>query len=102
MTLCIDIDGTWDQDADFFQLVANLAQFRNHTVLIVTGRDQPAEKLARLGIADRWPVIVSRSLLKEEAVRKAGYEDHLVWIDDMPGMIQRTKILGEPEDDGKL
>lgn len=40
MTIAFDIDGTWDRDDEKW------------TVVIVTGREQPADKLGRLGLLD--------------------------------------------------
>lgn len=100
MTIAFDIDGTWSLDPQLFDDVANMFRDEKWTVIIVTGREHPPEKLDRLGIHG-WPIVVSGPLLKEEAALKAGYKVD-VWVDDMPGMIQRTAILGEPKNDAAL
>jgi hypothetical protein len=92
MTIAFDIDGTWDRDPTFWTWVYNLMPKFDHTAIFVTGREQPPEKLRRLRIPENAIVIVSGPLLKEEAAARAGYKVD-VWIDDMPGMIQRTAIL---------
>ena len=99
MTIAFDIDGTWDRDPDLFYDVATMFSTRGHEVIIVTGRDQPLNKLLRLLLrgnhpsAAEWPILVSGPILKEQAALKAGYKVD-VWCDDMPGMIQECKILG--------
>jgi hypothetical protein len=111
MTIAFDIDGTWDRDPSMWLDCADKMTDAGHTIIFVTGRTQPPDKLQRLGItrdffykaAGRkdFPVIVSGPLFKEEAALKAGYKVS-VWIDDAPGMIQRTAILEAPKDDSKL
>ena len=98
MTIAIDIDGTWDRDPDLFFDFAWLAKNRGHTVIIVTGRQQPQEKLDRLYLS-RAPVaeiIVSGGELKEDVCKRLGIKVD-VWIDDMPGMVQRCCILEDGE-----
>lgn len=92
LTVAFDIDGTWTLDPQLFNDIADMFIDERWTVIIVTGRDHSPEKLTRLGLS-RWPIVVSGPLLKEEAARQAGYKVN-VWIDDMPGMIQRCQILG--------
>lgn len=98
MTIAFDIDGTWSLDPRSFVHVAATFGRAGWTVIIVTGSHQPKEKLDRLFIP-AYPIIVSGSLMKEEAARRAGYKVD-VWVDDMPGMIQNCKVLqgmeGEP------
>ena len=91
LTIAIDIDGTWSLDPRLFRRIAVQFKEAGWNVIIVTGSQQPAEKLARLWL-DPFIIIVSGPLLKEEAARKAGYKVD-VWIDDMPGMIQNCRIL---------
>lgn len=96
MTIAFDIDGTWDRDPQLFIDVASMFRDEKWTVVIVTGREQPADKIGRLGLLD-FPIVVSGPLLKEHAALKAGYKVD-VWVDDMPGVIQDCKIL-QPSDD---
>jgi len=92
MTIAFDIDGTWDRDCQMWLALYWCARKNGHTCIFVTGREQPADKLARLHIPESAPIIVSGPLLKGAAAARAGYHVD-VWIDDMPGMIQDTKIL---------
>lgn len=96
MTIAFDIDGTWTLDPLLFVRAACLFSESGWTVIIVTGREQPLDKLQRLRLAGPvcsfWPVIVSGTLLKSEAANNAGYTVD-VWVDDMPGMIEQTRIL---------
>lgn len=92
LTIAFDIDGTWTLSPRLFFEVAHTFKAAGWQVIIVTGREQPHEKIKTLGILG-LPVIVSGPLLKEEAAKKAGYAVH-VWVDDMPGMIQNCRILG--------
>ena len=98
MTIAIDIDLTWDRDPDLFFDFVWMARNRGHTVIIVTGREQPQEKLDRLYLS-RAPVaeiLVSGGELKEEFCRKRGIKVD-IWIEDMPGMVQRCPILEDGE-----
>ncbi len=97
LTVAIDIDGTWTLDPQLFDDIANMFQEEGWTVIIVTGREQPKEKITQLGLYG-WPIIVSGELLKQDAALKAGYNVN-VWIDNEPGTIQQCKILtGELDD----
>lgn len=100
MTIAFDIDGTWSLEPRLFRSVADSFTAAGWSVIIATGRQQPPDKLIALHLSC-FPIIVSGPLLKEEAARRAGYKVD-VWVDDMPGMIQRTAIIGEPADDSKL
>lgn len=91
LTIAFDIDGTWSLDPVLFVKVASLFVLSGWRVIVVTGSNQPKNKLDRLMI--EFPVIVSGPLMKEEAASRAGYTVN-VWVDDMPGMIQNCRILG--------
>ena len=98
MTIAIDIDGTWDRDPELFFTFAQSAWARGHTVIVVTGRQQPQEKLDRLMLS-RAPIdelLVSGDELKDAFCRRIGIKVD-VWIDNEPGKIQRCNIL----EDGK-
>lgn len=97
MTIAFDIDGTITLDPDTFHRVMNEFRHAGWAVIIVTGAQQPPEKIHRLKLDD-LPIIVSNGQLKEAAAREAGYIVD-VWVDDMPGMIQDCKILGNDIDD---
>lgn len=92
LTIAFDIDGTWTLSPGLFFEVAYTFKAGGWQVIVVTGREQPHEKLRSLGLLG-LPVLVSGPLLKEEAAKKAGYNVN-VWVDDMPGMIQNCRILG--------
>jgi len=92
LTVAFDIDGTWTLAPKLFFEIAGMFMAAGWQVIVVTGREQPREKLKSLGLLG-LPLVVSGRLLKEEAVRNAGHMVS-VWIDDMPGMIQDCRILG--------
>lgn len=93
LVVAIDIDGTWTLNPRLFFQIAGMFTLAGWEVIIVTGSQQPKEKLERLSL-QYYHVIVSGSLLKEEAARRAGYKVD-VWIDDMPGMIQNCRIIAD-------
>jgi len=92
MTFSLDIDGCWSEDPRCFLSMTHLLRSYGHEVIIVTGREQPMDKLQRLNIPLDIRIIVSGPKTKEQAALDAGYRVQ-VWVDDMPGMIQNTKIL---------
>lgn len=93
MTFSLDIDGCWSEDPRCFLSMTHLLRSYGHEVIIVTGREQPMDKLQRLNIPLDIKIIVSGSKTKEQAALDAGYKVS-VWVDDMPGVIQNIKILG--------
>lgn len=98
MTIAFDIDGTISLDPDTFYRVIREFRMAGWTTIIVTGAEQPPEKLKRLKIdSDDLPIIVSAGMFKEQSARKAGYKVD-VWVDDMPGVIQETLILKDGVD----
>jgi|JI8StandDraft_1071087.scaffolds.fasta_scaffold39741_3 hypothetical protein len=111
MTIAFDIDGCWSLDPQLFSDIASMFADDGHTVIIVTGRDQPREKLERLGLfigthfegnhITLYPIIVSGSRFKEHAALDAGYNVD-IWIDNEPGTIQPTKILDTTSNDDEL
>lgn len=90
-TIAFDIDGTWTLDPPLFVQIAWTFKGAGWDVIIVTGREQPHEKIKSLGLLG-LPIVVSNGLFKEEAARIGGYEVN-VWVDDMPGMVQECRIL---------
>lgn len=96
-TISFDIDGCWSLHPSLFYAVACAFQAAQWRVVIITGSEQPHDKLERMFLLD-FPIIVSGPLFKEQAARNAGYSVD-VWVDDMPGMIQECRILaGETKD----
>jgi hypothetical protein len=100
--LAIDIDGTWTADPERFILLWGL--FTNPLfkeswrVIIVTGSEQPQEKLTRLGVPPLVQVITcAPGQFKRDAALAAGY-DVTVWMDDQPGTIEPQRKLSEPND----
>lgn len=93
MTKAYDIDGTWTLAPDLYRQEWDRRIACGWTCIIVTGREQPKDKLERLRIPSDAVIIVSGPDTKEFAALKAGYRVD-VWEDDMPGMIQNTRILG--------
>ena len=99
MTIAFDIDGTITIDPDTFYRVMREFRMSGWITIVVTGSEQPLEKLMRLKIFyDEIPVIVSNGELKERAALKAGYKVD-VWVDDMPGTIQECAIIKPAVDD---
>ena len=97
LIVAFDIDGTWSLDPPTWRKIYDLMHDGRWMPIIVTGSHQPEDKLRRLLVPVDAIIIVSGPLLKEEAARRAGYKV-AVWIDDMPGMIQHCRILGDDLD----
>lgn len=93
-TIAFDIDGTWTTHPLFWSNFFWKAKQEGFQCIIVTGSEQPKDKLDRLFIPDDAVIIVSEKEFKEKAALKAGYQVD-IWIDDMPGTIQETKILND-------
>ena len=91
MTIAFDVDGTWGTDPWTFAAVAAMFAKRNWTVIVVTGAEQPADKLERLRLTD-YHIVYALGILKRDAARAAGYSVN-VWVDDMPGTIEPCRIL---------
>ena len=97
MTIAFDIDGTWTLAPRLFRATAELFRTHGWTAIIVTGAVQSQDKMDRLRFPRAMPIVFCNGKLKEQAAREAGYKVD-VWVDDMPGTIQETKILaGEVE-----
>jgi glycine/D-amino acid oxidase-like deaminating enzyme len=94
-TYAVDYDGTWTTDPEAFVAFASLLRRRGHTVIIVTSRassEYEVEKACRPHVD---AIVYAGRAWKRSAARNAGYEVN-VWIDDMPEMVGRTTIIGEP------
>ena len=96
LTFAIDFDKTWTADPKAFWMISEMLESRGHEVIIATNRDKWAPDMKRHNIRCSLPIIYCGGTFKEEACRKAGYKVD-IWIDDMPGTIQRTAILADQE-----
>ena len=94
MTIAFDIDGTWGTDPNLFWAIARVFEVKGWTVIVVTGAEQPTDKLERLRLTN-YPIVYALGILKRDAARAAGYSVN-VWVDDMPGTIEPCRILADP------
>lgn len=95
MTFSLDIDGCWSEDPRCFLSLTHLLRSYGHEVIIVTGREQPMEKLQRLNIPLDIKIIISGDRTKEKAAVDAGYAV-AVWVDDAPWTISsKQQLTGE-------
>ena len=94
ITFSLDIDGTWSEDPKCFLSTLNLWRSFGHEVVIVTGREQPYDKLERLHIPCSVKIIVSGGKSKRQALTDHGYTGNIVFVDDQPGLCEDSKILG--------
>ena len=90
--VAFDIDDTWTLDPTAWRDVWDSLTESGFTCVIVTGADQPADKILRLSIPFDAPIVVAKNELKRDAARQAGYEVS-VWIDDLPGTIEPCRVL---------
>jgi len=81
----LDIDGVWSEDPKCLLAIHNIIKSFGHEVVIVTGREQPMEKLDRLGIPMSTKLIVSGNRSKRRALQDHGYVGNVVFVDDDPG-----------------
>jgi hypothetical protein len=92
VTIALDYDKTYTADPDLWSRFILDATERGHLVICVTGR-VPSQPVS---IEPPIPVVYaslnSRSGYKRHAAEAAGLKVD-VWIDDMPGMIEPTKVL---------
>ncbi len=92
MNIAIDYDGTWTRDPTLFAEFARAAMGRGHTVVLLTGRsddpDDPrwAEEVRR-EIGGLMPIVFAGNQWKREALKRAGFDGHVVFIDDNPEYI---------------
>lgn len=92
MIIAIDYDKTWTADPDLWQQFCELAEARNHTTVMVTGRKAWSDDMARSGLPRGMQIIYAGDEFKQRAAEKAGVKVD-VWIDDMPGTIQPNLLL---------
>ena len=80
MIIAIDWDKTITADPGLWNEFIDLASARNHTVIVVTGRQEHDP------VVPPWPieVIYAGSRWKIDAAKSAGFEVD-IWIDDHPG-----------------
>lgn len=99
MNIAIDYDGTWTADPFLFNAFVGLARHQGHECFIVTGRKQAEAPSHLVGeIIEGIRVICCNGRMKEEVCREQGIKID-IWIDDMPGMIQRSLYLEVDRDD---
>ncbi len=110
LIIAVDFDGTWTADPTLWRAFYDFLSLRGHVMIIATGRTQPKteeekerwrEERARQQLPSGVEVIYCGSRFKEEALRAAGWNVN-VWIDDMPGMIQECRLLGDTARDKEL
>lgn len=93
MNIAIDYDGTWSADPFLFNAFVGLARHRGHECYIVTGRKESEAPSALAGeIISGIQVICCNGRMKEDVCREQGIKID-IWIDDMPGMIQKSFYL---------
>jgi hypothetical protein len=92
MIIGIDYDNTWTADIQLWNDFYWMAKKSGHQCIIVTGRKKWSEDMHRGILPQGIEIVYAPNQFKEHAALKAGYKVD-IWIDDMPGMIQETKIL---------
>jgi hypothetical protein len=94
MILGLDFDGTWTVDPEFWNAFVELAVKRHgHKVVLVTGRKGWTEDMARYRLPPALPIVYAGlTKSKREMAEAAGWKVD-VWIDDMPWMVDRGKVL---------
>lgn len=93
MTISIDYDKTWSVDPDLWRKFYYDAKERGHRVIIATNRKEWSDDMKRGAIPDDLSIYFCGGKLKESHMRSLGVAVD-VWIDDMPGTVQDTRILG--------
>ena len=93
MNLAIDYDDTWTKDPYLWDTFVGIALHRGHQVFIATGRSERDELVAGFDVPRGIRVIYCDRDYKEQVLLRNGIKID-VWIDDSPGCIQQTKILG--------
>lgn len=92
LTIAIDFDNTWTSDPDAWTAFYILMRARGHQVIMATGRSERSDDIDRYHLPEDMPIIFCGRGYKQDATLAAGYQVH-IWIDDIPGMIQRPRIL---------
>ena len=97
LTFGIDIDGTISKDVPLFKKIISEIKNSGHAVYIVTGRKEftkDIEYISRFGVS----ILFCGDRLKKDFVESKGISID-IWIDDMPGTIERCRKLEECSDD---
>lgn len=103
-TIAIDFDHTWTADPSLWNLFHKFATERGHRIIMVTARQFGTISEAeakRNSLPKAMPIIYTGGKLKEEHAMRLGYKVD-IWIDDMPGMIQKCLVLETPNNDKDL
>ncbi len=103
-TIAIDFDHTWTADPSLWNLFHKFATERGHRIIMVTARQFGTISEAeakRNSLPKAMPIIYTGGKLKEEHAMRLGYKVD-IWIDDMPGMIQKCLVLNSPDNDKDL
>lgn len=103
-TIAIDFDHTWTADPSLWNLFHKFATERGHRIIMVTARQFGTISEAeakRNSLPKAMPIIYTGGKLKEEHAMRLGYKVD-IWIDDMPGMIQKCLVLDSPDNDKDL
>lgn len=112
MTIAIDFDGTIKRSSQFDELeaamwlaVIHTFVSNGHQVIIATMRTAETDNRDMCPYIDLFNKHMSIDVvccggvgLKREACQKAGYTVD-VWIDDMPGMIEKPYLINVPNGD---
>ena len=88
----LDYDGTFTADPDLWRQFISAAQARGHTVVCVTARRTPPDYSREPRMPDSVSIVCAGQVWKKHAAAKAGYPVN-VWIDDIPGLIEPTRVL---------
>lgn len=94
MIIAIDYDNTYAADPETFDKVIGVFKQAGHIIICVTGRDGGAMgDIVRATIGQLIPIVFAAKEWKRDAALKRGYKVD-VWIDDMPEMIAKQKLIG--------
>lgn len=91
MLIALDYDGTFEREPQMWVEFIRSARHFNHQVIIVTGRRNTHVCLNVPG--DISVVYTHGFAYKVDGLVQAGYPRPDVWIDDMPGLIEPTRVL---------
>lgn len=90
MIIAVDYDYTYNADPLTFDRIIKIFLNEGHTVICVTGRsdDGILDIPVRESIGKLVPIVFAGNESKRSAAKKHGYDVN-VWIDDMPGSIDK-------------
>ncbi|MDP2141347.1 MAG: hypothetical protein Q8L20_11100 [Gammaproteobacteria bacterium] len=91
MLIAIDYDKTWTLDPHLWEIFAGNCRLYGHRLICVTGR-HPSQPVPL-----QMPIVYAHNEFKRRAAERAGYKVD-IWIDDMPGVIEDTRILSFDDD----